>query len=205
MNVHRRLDDPGDELGPVAGLVEALRSPRRTVAIASCWRPNDLHDRVPGVHLLDVAVERAGRRPLGGELLLRAADDEDGHDERGRHGQERDDRQERADRQHHDQDADDREQRGDQLGQALLERLADVVDVVRDPAQQVAARVAVEVAERQPAELLVDVLAQPVDGPLGDAGHDVALHPAEDRAHDVEPEQERDHAAEAPKSMPGRA
>ena len=47
--------------------------------------------------------------------------------------------------------------RRDELGQALLERLADVVDVVRDAAQQIAARVGVEVAERQAAELLVDV------------------------------------------------
>ena len=37
---------------------------------------------------------------------------------------------------------------------------------------------AVEVLERQPAELLVDVLAQPVDGPLGDPGHDVGLQPS---------------------------
>ena len=88
------------------------------------------------------------------------------------------DREDRADREHHDQHADDGQQRRDQLGQALLERLADVVDVVGDAAQQVAARVAVEVAQRQPAELLVDVAAQPVDGPLGDAGHDVGLHPA---------------------------
>ncbi len=35
---------------------------------------------------------------------------------------------------------------GDELGQALLERLADVVDVVGDAAQDVAARLAVEVA-----------------------------------------------------------
>ena len=42
----------------------------------------------------------------------------------------------------------------------LLEGLADVVDVVGDAAQQVAPRVRVEVAQRQPAELLVDVLAE---------------------------------------------
>ena len=32
--------------------------------------------------------------------------------------------------------------------------------------------VGVDVAQRQPAELAVDVLAQPVDDPLGDAGHE---------------------------------
>ena len=154
---HRRLDDPGDELGPVARLVEplVLRVERLDRLALAAER---LHDRVPGVHLLDVAVERAGRRPLGDELLLRAPDDER-PSRRATAGTARSeiDRQERADRQHHDQHADDRQQRRDELGQALLERLADVVDVVGDAAQEVAARVAVEVAQRQPAELRVDV------------------------------------------------
>ena len=48
----------------------------------------------------------------------------------------------------------------------------------------------VEVAQRQPRELAVDLLAEPVDGPLGDAGHDVGLHPAEGRAQHVEDRQE---------------
>ena len=97
---------------------------------------------------------------------------DDGHDE------QRDDGQERADQQHHDQHADDREQRRDELGQALLERLADVVDVVRDAAQQVAPGMAVEVAQRQPAELLVDLRPEAENAPLGDAGHDVGSGPS---------------------------
>ncbi len=49
------------------------------------WRVEDLdrlgltaehlHDAVPGVHLLDVAVQGAGALPLRGELLLRALRD----------------------------------------------------------------------------------------------------------------------------------
>ena len=70
---------------------------------------------------------------------------------------------------------DDRQDGRDDLGEALLERLPDVVDVVRDPAQRVAAGVGVEVPEWQPAELPVDVRAEAIDGPLGDAGHDVGL------------------------------
>ena len=64
--------------------------------------------------------------------------------------------------------------------------LADVVDVVGDAAQDVAARVAVEVAQRQAASFSSTSPAQPVDGPLGDAGHDVRLAPGEDRAEEVE-------------------
>ena len=142
------------------------------------------------------AVERPGRGPLADELLLRAAGDQDRDHDREGHGQERDDRQQGADQDHHDEHADHRQQGGDQLGQALLERLPDVVDVVRDPAQDVAPGVPVEVLERQPAELLVDVPAQPVDRPLGDPGHDVGLHPAEGRAEQVDAGQEQQDPAQ---------
>ena len=44
----------------------------------------DLDQRVAGVHLLDMAVQRAGHLPLGGELFLRPApDDDDRHDRQG--------------------------------------------------------------------------------------------------------------------------
>ena len=70
--VHRGLDDAGDELRPVARLVEPLVllvELRDRLVLAA----EHLDDGVPGVHLLDVAVERAGRGPLGDELLLRTA------------------------------------------------------------------------------------------------------------------------------------
>ena len=51
---------------------------------------------------------------------------------------------------------------------------ADVVDVVGDPAEQLAARLPVEVAQRQPGQLGLDLLAQPED----DALHDRRRHPA---------------------------
>ena len=45
-------------------------------------------------------------------------------------------------------------------------RLADVVDVVGDAAEQLTARLVVEVGQRQPVELGLDVLAQVVDRAL---------------------------------------
>ena len=129
-----------------------------------------------------------------------------GHDDRDGHDQQGDDREEGADPEHHEQDADHREEGGDQLGQALLERLGDVVDVVGDAAQDVAARLAVEVGEREAAELHVDAPAEPVDRPLGDAGHDVALGPAEDRAGDDRPRSRAGGSLRGPRSRcPGRA
>ena len=72
MNVIAGWMIPEMNCGPVAGLVEPLVllvELLDRLALAA----ERLHDRVPGVHLLDVAVERAGRGPLGDELLLRAA------------------------------------------------------------------------------------------------------------------------------------
>ena len=48
----------------------------------------------------------------------------------------------------------------EQLAQRLLQALREVVDVVRDAAQQVAARLLVDVAERQHVDLVLDVGAQ---------------------------------------------
>ena len=63
---------------------------------------------------------------------------------------------------------------------------------------------AVEIAERQPAELLVDVPPQLDHRPLCHPGHDPALDPAEDRAEDVEGDEDREQAAEGAKVDPGR-
>ncbi len=155
-----------------------------------------LDDGMARVHLLDVAVEGARRRPLGHELLLGPAGDEDRHDDRQGDREERDRGKDRADRQHQDEHADDREERGDELGQALLEGLADVVDVIRHATQDVASRVAVEVLERQPTQFAIDVSAEPIDRPLGDAGHDVGLHPGEDRAQHVDADEQQEDLAE---------
>ena len=79
---HGRLDRAGDELRPEAGLVQPLvvlgEGPHRLVALAE-----HLDQRVPGVHLLDVAVELAGGRPLLDELRLRPLADP-GHGDRSR-------------------------------------------------------------------------------------------------------------------------
>ena len=54
----------------------------------------------------------------------------------------------------------------------------------------------VVVAQRQARELRVDVPSHPVDGPLRDAGHDVGLHPGEERAQDVDDRHDDEHVAQ---------
>ena len=104
---------------------------------------------------------------------------------------------------HHRQHADDGQQRDEQLAHRLLQGLADVVDVVGDPRQQLAARLPVEVAQRQPVELVLDVVAHPAHGALHDAVEQVALQPRQQRRGDVDAEHEQQHVRRrAPKSTP---
>ena len=71
---HRRLDDARDELRLEARLVELLVLLVELLG-GLLLAAEHLHDVAAGVHLLDVAVERAGALPLRGELLLRALRD----------------------------------------------------------------------------------------------------------------------------------
>ncbi len=89
------------------------------------------------------------------------------------------------DREHHDHHADDHQRGREHHAQGLLQALRDVVDVVGDPAQQVAAGLAVDVPEREAVELVLDVAAELVHGPLHDAGEDVALEVLQHVRRDV--------------------
>ena len=94
------------------------------------------------------------------KLRLRPLGDGLHREHRERDGDDRDEREQRRDRDHHDQHADERQRRREQLAQRLLQALREVVDVVGDPAQHVAARLAVDVAQRHAVELVLDVRAQ---------------------------------------------
>ena len=100
------------------------------------------------------------------------------------------------DHEHHDQYADHGEQRGQQLAQRLLQGLGDVVDVVGDPAQQLAARRPVEVAQRQPVDLGLDLVAHGEDRALHRPVQQIALPPQQQRADHVEAEGDQQQLAE---------
>ena len=192
---HRRLDDPGQELRPEARLVEAA-----VLAVELVDRrpapPEHLHERMPGVCLLDEPVQRAGLLPLRRELDLRAPRDEEGEHDCERDRDRRHRGEQRRDPEHDPEHAADRQDRGEELAEALLQRGREVVDVVRDPAQDVAVRVAVEVPQRQPAELLLDLAAQPEHGALRDPRHDVPLAVVEGRTEQVHDRRQAEDPAE---------
>ena len=97
--------------------------------------------------------------------------------------------EEQADRQHHDEYADNLRDGRDELRHALVERLAERIDVVGNAAEHVALAVAVEVAHRYDGDLGGDLLAHAVADLLRNAGHEPALDQAAGRARQVQAEQ----------------
>ena len=104
--------------------------------------------------------------------------------------------QDRRDVDHHRDDADDREQRSEQLAHRLLQGLGDVVDVVGDPAEQLAGRGGVEVGKRHAAKLRLDVSPHRIDGALHDHRHDAALGPGQERGCDIQHENDQQDMAD---------
>ena len=148
MNIVKRLHQARHELRAERRLVElvvGLAEPLFDLALAA----ERLHDRVARERLLDLCVEQAGALPLRDELGAGTLRDRAHAEHRDRHGRQRHDREQRRDREHHDRDTDEQQDRREHLAQRLLQALGDVVDVVGDPAQQVAALLLVDVAERQ--------------------------------------------------------
>ena len=191
---HDRHDQAAHELrterGPVELLVLLVEDPLRLGPAAV-----DLHQRVAGEGLLDVRVEGARTPPLLHEQPLRALHHLPRHDHRERHRDQRDHREQRRDPEHHPEHREHRQQRGEQLAHRLLQGLADVVDVVGDPAQQLTARLPVEVAQRQRVDLVLDVGPHPPHGALHDVVEQVAGQPPQQRAEDVDAEHDQQHPA----------
>jgi hypothetical protein len=101
-------------------------------------------------------------------------------------GDQRDQGEQPGDPEHEPEHPDDHQQRRDQLGERLLQSLRDVVGVVGGPAQHLAARLLVEVRQRQPGQLRLDVLPQPVDGLLHHDRGEPALEDAEQPGRQID-------------------
>ena len=125
-----------------------------------------------------------------------------------RHRDQRDQGQLPGHDEHQRQHADDGEQRGDQLAEGLLHRLLQVVDVVGDPAQDLPARLPVEVGQRQPGQLGLHLLAQPEHRALDHRRGQPALEQrADGRAHVQRHDHEQDlpHVVEVDPAVRGVA
>ena len=154
----------------------------RNRSSTSRWRPNALTMACP-VNVSSIWPFSARRccataRCTGAEPACRSHRiDVD----RDRHGRERHHGEQRRDREHHDRDADEQQDRGEHLADRLLQALREVVEVVGDAAQQVAASLAVDVAEREHVELGLGLLPQAEHQALHDAGEGVGDGDADGR------------------------
>ncbi len=148
-----------------------LRAERRDGGIVALERGDDLLTRE---RLLHRPVERA-------EMLLQlaeAAPREDGDEAReaqhDRHDEQRCEREPTIEHEHRDDDADHRHDARDQRRDVLRDRLVDRVDVVGEPAHQIARRVTIEVRHRQRLEMPEEIVAQATQRALRDPGHEPA-------------------------------
>ncbi len=191
---HQRLHDAAHELRLEPGLVQLVvvlgELPRRLVLPAE-----HLDQRVAGVHLLDVRVQLPRRTPLRHEVRLGPLADPGRHHERERHRHQRHQRQQPGHPEHHHQHADDGQHRVHQLPHRLLQRLPQVVDVVGDPAQHLAALPLVEVRQRQPRQLRLHVLAHPQHRPVDGPVHHPGRHRHQQTGGQEHPEGQQQHAA----------
>ena len=130
-------------------------------------------------------IDIAGVLPLRFEQLLRPGADDTGDDRRQRQSDESQQSELPGHDEHHHADADDRQRRLHELRERLLQGLLDVVDVVGHSRHHVAALPGVEVAQRQPVDLALDVLTQSVDDAHDQGVEDVPLRPHEHRGHEV--------------------
>ena len=146
------------------------------------------HDIMPGIGLLDLAVDRAEVFLLRDKVALAALDDAARKHARDRQDDERDERHEPADAQHHDQHADEQRDVRDQLRDRLRHTGGHGVHIVRDAREHVADGAALKVAHGHPVDLRADLPAQTVGELLRNAREDPRLEEAARGADKIERE-----------------
>ena len=157
--VHRRHHNTGVELRFDSHVTQVCVVfvkfyQRRFLAVES------LHDIMPAVHFLDVAVEFAEVLLLRGEIPLGPLYDAQHNDHRQRQNDEGEQRHQHIDGQHHREHAEYHRCGRDDLREALAERLVDQIDVVCDMTQHLAVRFRVVVLQRQAVHLFGNRAAQ---------------------------------------------
>ena len=117
--------------------------------------------------------------------------------DRGRHGHRRDDGQRRereppVEQEEDDRRADEQERVLDERRDAVRDQLVERVDVVRQPADDHACPVALEVAERQALEMAEEPVAKVGEDPLTGPAGEVRLRRGSDKVRDPRGDEEDD-------------
>ena len=149
-----------------------------------------------GVDFFHLTVYDAQNGLLCLEVFLAELDHDEHQHQRDRQDQQGDQGHLRADGQHHDQHTDHGGHTGDELGDALVQALAQRVHIVGDAGQHLAHGAFFKVGKGQAVDLFADLAAEVVADFLGKAGHEPALNKAECAAQQVHAQQKQQDAAD---------
>ena len=187
--LHHRLHHPRQELGFPGGFVQRLigfveAADRLFLMIEG------LDDTMPAVHLFHLSVDMSQIFLLGFEVFLGMLDDEADAEHRNRQDAQRRQGQLPADGQHHHQYADHLGDGGDELGNALVEALAQGIHVVGDAGEHLAVGLGIVVFHGQTVDLLGDLPPQVVGHLLGHAGHQNTLNDRQSGTEQIHAQQD---------------
>ena len=91
----------------------------------------------------------------------------------------------------------------DQLGDALLQRAADIIYVVGQPAQDIPMCPGVEKYKGQPGQLIIEIITHVKNGFLSYSGHKKLGKIIKKRAENIEPEQIKKYLSDISEIYPG--
>ena len=149
-----------------------------------------LDDAVAGVNLLHLAVDHAQKALLGFEVFLADFDHQHDQNHRHRQNQQRDEGHFGADGQHHDEHAHHGGAAGDELGDALVQALAQSIHIVGDAGENLAHRAFFKIGKGQTVDLFADLAAEIIADFLGKAAHDPGLPKMEQCRHQIHDQQD---------------
>ena len=193
--VHDGLHQAGEELALPSGFKELIVGGVE-IGQHTGFPVERLDDVMAGVDLLHLTVHDAQGGLLGLEVLLAELDHQHHQRQRNRQDEQCNQGHLGADGQHHDEHADHGRHAGDELGDALVQALAEGVHIVGDAGEHLADGPLFKVGEGEAVDLFADLAAEVVADFLGKAGHQPALNEAERCRAEVHRQQDQQDLAD---------